>query len=87
MFSRPGKTDAKRRMTNCSSSELPSWAGCCTRKIGISNRWRAANRPFSGVVYSQHRRLSIGQIIADLEVVAKGSDPEDWLSRTEYLPL
>ena len=55
--------------------------------LAIANRWRASNRPFSGIVYSRHRRLSIGQIIADLEVIAKASDPEDWLSRTEYLPL
>jgi predicted nuclease of predicted toxin-antitoxin system len=42
---------------------------------------------FSGVVYAHQLKASIGQCVADLELIAKAYEPEDMLNRVEYLPL
>ena len=44
-------------------------------------------RPFVGVIYARAIRVTIGQFIADLELLARASRPEEWVSRVEYLPL
>ena len=42
---------------------------------------------FAGVVYAHQLRVSIGQCVHDLEVIALAGDPEDFANRVEYLPL
>src|SRR5882672_646880 len=42
---------------------------------------------FIGIIYAHQLNVSIGQCVIDLELVAKASDSDEWISRTEYLPL
>lgn len=42
---------------------------------------------FSGVVYAHPLRASIGACIRDLEVIAKTTEPEDWINQVLFLPL
>jgi hypothetical protein len=42
--------------------------------------------PFAGVIYCHQRRLSIGECIENLEIIAKVSDPSDLENRVTYLP-
>lgn len=42
---------------------------------------------FSGLIYGHQLRLTIGQAVQDLELLAKVYDPVDMLNRVEYLPL
>jgi predicted nuclease of predicted toxin-antitoxin system len=42
---------------------------------------------FAGVVYCSQLALTIGQIIRDLEIIAKAADPVDLADKVEYLPL
>lgn len=42
---------------------------------------------FGGVIYGHQLRVSIGDCVRDLEIIAKASDPEDLANRVEYLPL
>jgi hypothetical protein len=44
-------------------------------------------RTFAGVVYAHQLRLTIGQCIRDLELIAKASLQEEYANRVEYLPL
>ncbi len=50
------------------------------------NRQRE-NKPFSGVIYAHPLRVPIGQCIQDLELIAKGGEPEDLKDHVEFLPL
>jgi multidrug efflux pump subunit AcrA (membrane-fusion protein) len=50
-------------------------------------RRRQAGQPFAGVVYAHPLKVSIGQCIEDLELLAKVSKPEDLANQVEYLPL
>jgi uncharacterized protein with PIN domain len=42
---------------------------------------------FAGIIYAHQLNVSIGQCVIDLELVAKTSDSDEWISRIEYLPL
>ncbi len=49
-------------------------------------RLRRGN-PFAGVVYAHQLRVTIGQCVHDLELMAKVYEPADMADRVEYLPL
>jgi predicted nuclease of predicted toxin-antitoxin system len=42
---------------------------------------------FAGVVYAHQLKVTIGQCIRDLELLATVNEPEDCANRVEYLPL
>ena len=42
---------------------------------------------FAGLLYVHQLRLSVGQVVEDLEVAAKALDPEEIANRIEFLPL
>lgn len=43
--------------------------------------------PFFGVIYAHQMRVTIGQCVRDLELMAKVYDPADMAQRVEHLPL
>jgi hypothetical protein len=42
---------------------------------------------FTGVIYAHQMRITIGQCVQDLELIAKLAEPEELANRVEYLPL
>ena len=42
---------------------------------------------FSGLIYGHQLRVSIGQCVKDLEILAKLAQPEELLNQVVYLPL
>jgi hypothetical protein len=50
-------------------------------------RRQQAAEPFAGVIYVHQLKLTIGQRIDDLEVIAKVCDPLDLANCVVYLPL
>ena len=42
---------------------------------------------FAGVIYGHQLKVTIGQCIRDLELIAKVNEPEDCANQVEYLPL
>ncbi|MBU4273522.1 MAG: DUF5615 family PIN-like protein [Planctomycetes bacterium] len=55
--------------------------------LAIADRWLEAERPFLGIVYVHQYRMTVRQIIVELELIAKAGDPADMQSRVEFLPL
>ena len=45
------------------------------------------HKAFSGVIYSHQLRITIGQMVDDLELIATATTNEEWVGRIEYLPL
>ena len=41
--------------------------------------------PFSGIVYAHQLRITIGQLVDDLELLAKATTLAEWRQRIEYL--
>jgi hypothetical protein len=55
--------------------------------LAIGNRRQAAQRSFSGIVYVHQFRLTVRQMIVELEMIAKATDLADLQNRVEFLPL
>lgn len=43
--------------------------------------------PFGGVIFVHQLRMSIGECIHDLEIIAKVGEPEDLMNGIIFLPL
>jgi hypothetical protein len=52
----------------------------------LAEDWQRQGRPFAGLLFGHQQQGTIGQFVADLELIAKASDPADWLIRIDYLP-
>jgi hypothetical protein len=53
----------------------------------MAEEWQRTGRTFGGVVYAHPLRVSIGHLVQDLELIAKATEPNEWLSAVEHLPL
>lgn len=53
----------------------------------MAENWMRHGRPFRGLIFGHLMRVSIGQCVKDLELIAKATDPQDWVSAVVRLPL
>jgi len=52
-----------------------------------ADRRQQSGEGFSGIVFAHQMRVTTGECIADLELIAKAYEPGDMSSRVEFLPL
>ena len=50
-------------------------------------RRQRSGEPFAGILYAHQLRVTIGQCIDELELIAKVYDPPEMANRIEHLPL
>ena len=55
--------------------------------LKLGSQWQTSGKTFAGVIYAHQLRVSIGLCVTDLELIANATDPEEWVSRVEFLPL
>ncbi len=55
--------------------------------LRVASEWQRAGTGFAGLVYAHQLRISIGQCVMDLELIATATQPEDWINRVEFLPI
>jgi hypothetical protein len=53
----------------------------------LAEEWQRDGQPFAGLLFGHQLRGTIGQYVEDLELVAKASEADEWVSRIEYLPF
>lgn len=53
----------------------------------LASQWLDQGRDFAGVIYAHPLRITIGQAIQDLELIAKALEPSDMTNRIEFLPF
>jgi hypothetical protein len=53
----------------------------------MAENWQGQGREFRGLIYAHPLRISIGQLVQDLELIAKASEPSEWVNYVEHLPL
>jgi hypothetical protein len=51
----------------------------------LAESWQRQGRPFAGLLFG-HRRGTIGHFVTDLELIARTTDPVDWVNKVEHLP-
>ena len=50
-------------------------------------QWLRTQRDFSGLIYAHPLRITIGQMVEDLELIATVTSQEEWRGRIEYMPI
>ena len=45
--------------------------------------WQRQGRLFAGLIFAHQRRVSFGEMVRDLELIARATEPSFWLSRVE----
>jgi hypothetical protein len=55
--------------------------------LNEASRRQQTGETFAGVVYAHQIKVTVGRCIDDLELIAKASEPHEWVNRVEYLPL
>jgi hypothetical protein len=58
-----------------------------TDLLAIAVERQRSGVAFSGVIFARQLRITIGQAVRDLELMATLLQPEEMLNRIEYLPL
>jgi len=53
----------------------------------LADDWQRTGKPFAGLVFAHQRYVSFGELVRDLELIAKATDEEFWQNRVEQLPL
>lgn len=53
----------------------------------LAENWQRTGRRFTGLVFAHQRRVSFGELVSDLELIAQATDPGYWTNRIEQLPL
>jgi hypothetical protein len=48
---------------------------------------QVSGQMFAGVVYGHQLDVTIGLCVEGLELIAKATEPEEWVNRTAWLPL
>jgi hypothetical protein len=55
--------------------------------LAEASKRQRLGRHFAGVIYAHQLRISIGQCISDIELIARAAEPTDLADRVEFLPL
>jgi hypothetical protein len=53
----------------------------------LAEDWQRTGRRFAGLVFAHQRQVTFGQLVLDLELIAKATDAAYWENRIEQLPL
>jgi hypothetical protein len=53
----------------------------------IGHQWQNSGREFAGIAYAHQLRITVGQAIHDLELMAKIMTADEMRNRIEFLPI
>lgn len=53
----------------------------------LAETWQIEGKQFSGLIFGHQLGGTIGQFVQDLELIAKASEPDDWVNVVEYIPF
>lgn len=53
----------------------------------MAEEWQRRGRPFFGLIYGRQQSSTIGGLVRDLELVAKATEPAEWMNQVLHLPL
>jgi|SRR5207248_7502970 len=53
----------------------------------LAQQWQREGLQFAGLAFAGQLSATIGQLVTDLELIAKASEPDEWMNRVEHLPF
>jgi hypothetical protein len=52
----------------------------------LAEDWQRTHKRFAGMLFGNHLGVTVGTYVKDLELIAKATDPSDWVDVIEHLP-
>ena len=52
----------------------------------LAEQWQRTGKPFSGLAFGNQLGVTVGAYVRDLELIAKASEPADWINVVQHLP-
>ena len=52
----------------------------------MAEDWQRQGRAFAGLAYGDQTGVTVGTYVKDLELIAKATEPVDWLNVVQHLP-
>ena len=53
----------------------------------LAERWQRRGRPLAGLFYGHQLAMSIGEWVAELELIARATEAAEWANSVNHLPL
>jgi len=53
----------------------------------LAETWQVEGKQFTGLIFGHQLGGTIGQFVRDLELIAKASEPDEWMNTVEYIPF
>lgn len=53
----------------------------------LAETWQVEGESFGGLIFGHQLGGTIGQFVRDLELIAKLSEPDEWINTVEYIPF
>ena len=53
----------------------------------MAEDWQSQGKPFAGLLFGHQLAMSIGQWVAELELIAKATEAPEWANSVNHLPL
>jgi len=57
-----------------------------TRFKAMAEEWQRTGKPFAGLLFGNQLGVTIGTYVKDLELIAKATDPIEWVNVVQHLP-
>ena len=55
--------------------------------LALGHQWQDSGREFAGIVYAHQLRITIGQAVRDLELIAKIMTMDEMTCQIEFVPI
>jgi hypothetical protein len=52
----------------------------------MAENWQRSGRPFAGLCYGDQLGVAVGTYVKDLELIAKATEPAEWVNVVQHLP-
>lgn len=53
----------------------------------LAEDWQRQGKTFSGMLFGNQLGVTVGTYVKDLELIAKATDPADWVNVIQHLPF
>jgi hypothetical protein len=58
-----------------------------TRFKARAEDWQRQGKPFAGLAFGNQLGVTVGTYVKDLEMIAKATDPAEWVNVVQHLPF
>jgi hypothetical protein len=53
----------------------------------LAELWQMSGQPFGGLLFGNQLGVTVGTYVRDLDLIAKATDPSEWLNSIQHLPF